>query len=147
MQNYQPTHGYGVVQTDSEQYLQQLRNTSTGSSPVHLKNTRFKDLLLEMEEQSKKHIEEINQIHEHYRFYMVKFKDLEEGIVTLKQDADFALENERKMRRELQRVKIQNEALLSRVNNSRKGKQAGKIIVSPKSTSQFKESEDYHSST
>ena len=36
------------------------------------------DLLFEMEAQSKRHIDEINRIHEHYRYYVTRCEDIEE---------------------------------------------------------------------
>jgi hypothetical protein len=39
---------------------------------------RVRQLLLELEEQCKKHITEINQIHDFYRSSLNQFRDLEE---------------------------------------------------------------------
>lgn len=88
----------------------------------------------ELEEQSKKHIYEVNQIHEEYRFYVVKNKELEEQMLVIQQDADYAQENERKLRRDLRRAVLQNETLMKRIWKEKKTTKGGKIIISPKST-------------
>lgn len=60
-----------------------INNISKLSTPGK-NTTRIRELLNQLEEQSKKHIEEVNKIHEHYRFYMIKYQDLEEQVQTLK---------------------------------------------------------------
>ena len=41
---------------------------------------RIKSLLQDLEDSSKKHIKEINDLHEYYRNYVIKAKDLEEKV-------------------------------------------------------------------
>lgn len=62
-----------------------------------------------MESQSKEHIKEINRIHEHYHVYVSKSKEYEEKCNTLQRDADNAIQSERNVRRELKRLKMQND--------------------------------------
>lgn len=57
----------------------------------------------------------MNQVHEEYRFYVVKNKELEEQLNAFQQDADYSQEIERQLRRELQRLILQNEILLKRL--------------------------------
>jgi len=43
---------------------------------------RVRQLLIDLEMQSKNHISEVNKIHEHYRYYVNQFKDMEERLKT-----------------------------------------------------------------
>ena len=51
---------------------------------------RIKQLLLDLEGQSKKHILEINNIHDHYRPFVNKARDLEERIRNFQNDCEIA---------------------------------------------------------
>lgn len=53
-------------------------STSKLEENEHKQNShRIRALLLEMEQQSKAHIQEVNRIHEHYQFYVIKSQELE----------------------------------------------------------------------
>lgn len=62
---------------------------------------RVRSLLGDLEQQSRKHIAEIQRLHDHYQPYVLRASELEEKIKVLQQDAEHALENERIVRREL----------------------------------------------
>jgi hypothetical protein len=64
-----------------------------------------------LERESKKHLEEITQIHDKYRPYMNKANELEMRIQTYQTDYDQAVEDQRKTRRELVKTKMQNDEL------------------------------------
>lgn len=84
-----------------------LRNSTSGfdtEGPVD--DNRVRKLLVDLENQSKQHIQEINETHEKYRFYVIKANELEERNKTLKKDAEHAIGSERECRRELKRVNL-----------------------------------------
>jgi len=69
-----------------------------------------------MENQSKQHIQEINKIHEHYQYYVMKSQEYEEKCISLQKDAENAIQSERAIRREFKRLQMQNDSLLKRLS-------------------------------
>lgn len=78
---------------------------------------RIRALLLEMEKQSKDHIQEVNRVHEHYQVYVSKSQELEQKCKCLQRDTDNAIKSERAVRRELKRMQLQNETLMKRLSS------------------------------
>lgn len=79
----------------------------------------MRKLLRDLEKQSKAHIEEVNSIHDQYRHYVHKTRELEEKCKTYKKDAEIATESERSHRKELKKIKLQNESLIKRLTNAK----------------------------
>lgn len=70
---------------------------------------KIKRLILEFEEESKKHIRELNEVHEQYRGYKSTSIELEQRIHQYKADMQKALEGERNSKKELHRVRLDND--------------------------------------
>ena len=70
---------------------------------------RIKQLLFELEEQSKKHINDVNGLHDYYRQFVSKSKDLEERIGIYQSDYELATQSERAYRMECVRLRLQLE--------------------------------------
>lgn len=68
---------------------------------------RIKSLLQDMEGLSKKHIHEVNLLHENYRPYVSKTRDLEERIKVFQSDFEAAQKSERALKTENTRLKLQ----------------------------------------
>lgn len=66
----------------------------------------MRQLLGDLERQSKDHIAEINKIHEEYRYYVIRSKEMEERCKACQADAEAAVQSERLMRRELKRANM-----------------------------------------
>lgn len=62
---------------------------------------KIKTLIKEFEDESKKHIKEVNEIHEHYRTYKTRAKELEQRIDQYKSDCQMAQKSERLAKKEL----------------------------------------------
>jgi chromosome segregation ATPase len=76
---------------------------------------KIKKLILEFEETSKRHIKELNEVHEQYRGYKSAAIELEGRISQYKADAARALEGERVCKKELHRVTLENDELRERL--------------------------------
>ena len=76
---------------------------------------RVSKLLGDLEKQSKDHIAQINNLHEHYRNYVNRAKELEEKCKAYQRDAQMAIESERRQRKEVKRLALQNDSLIRRV--------------------------------
>jgi len=72
---------------------------------------KVKRLILEFEEESKKHIRELNEVHEQYRGYKSTSIELEQRIKQYKADAQKALEGERASKKDLHRVLLENDEM------------------------------------
>ena len=59
---------------------------------------KIKRLIIEFEEESKKHIRELNSVHEQYRGYKSSAVELEQRIGQYKGDTQRAIEGERQAR-------------------------------------------------
>ncbi len=76
---------------------------------------KVKKLILEFEEESKKHIRELNEVHEQYRGYKSASLDLESRIQHYKQEAQKSQEGERLAKKDLHRVRLENDELRERL--------------------------------
>ena len=65
---------------------------------------RVRQLLIDLERQSKEHILELNKVQQEYHQYVVRSKEMEERCKTYQSDAERAIQSEREVRRELQRA-------------------------------------------
>jgi len=65
-----------------------------------------RQLLADLEQQSKAHIAEVNKIHEEYRYYVIRSKEMEERCKAYQADAEAAIQGERLMRRELKKLNL-----------------------------------------
>ena len=72
---------------------------------------KIRSLIKELEHESIKHIGEMNAVHEEYRGYKNKSKELEERIKRYKSDYDKAIEAERDSRKELIKANFANDEL------------------------------------
>lgn len=70
---------------------------------------KIKRLILEFEEESKKHIRELNEVHEQYRGYKSSSIELEQRIKQYKADATKAQEGERAAKKEAHRLRLEND--------------------------------------
>ena len=80
--------------------------------------TKVKKLILEFEQESKKHIRELNEVHEEYRGYKSTSIELEQRIQQYRGDMQKALEAERSSKKELHRVRLENDELKERLRYS-----------------------------
>ena len=76
---------------------------------------KVKKLIIEFEEESKKHIRELNDVHEQYRGYKSTSLELEQRIQQYRLDMQKALEGERVAKKELHRVRLENDEMRERV--------------------------------
>ena len=72
-------------------------------------------MILEFEDQSKKHIKELNEVHEQYRGFKSSSIELEQRNQQYKADMQRALEAERTSKKELHRVRLENDELKERL--------------------------------
>lgn len=77
--------------------------------------SKIKRLILEFEEASKRHIKELNDVHEQYRGYKSSSLELEGRIAQYKGEATRAMEGERACKKELHRVNLDNDGLKERL--------------------------------
>ncbi|CDW74649.1 UNKNOWN [Stylonychia lemnae] len=84
---------------------------------------RIKQLLLDLETQSKKYINEVNGLHDYYRQFVNRSSELEEKIRIYQQDCESAVSNEREIRKENVRVKLQIDELIKKVKILQKQQQ------------------------
>lgn len=66
---------------------------------------------MEFEVESKKHIRELNEVHEQYRGYKSTSIELEQRISQYKGDAQKALDAERGSKKELHKLRLENDEL------------------------------------
>ena len=76
---------------------------------------KVRKLILEFEEASKKHIRELNEVHEQYRGFKSAAQELEGRIGGYKAEAAKALEGERAAKKELHRIRLENDELRERL--------------------------------
>ena len=76
---------------------------------------KIKKLILEFEEESKKHIRELNEVHEQYRGYKTTSMELEQRIQQYKHDQQKAMSGEREAKKEVHRLRLENDELMERV--------------------------------
>ncbi len=76
---------------------------------------KVKRLILEFEDESKKHIRELNEVHEAYRGYKSAAAELEQRITQYQSDAQRALEAERTAKKELHRARLETDELRERL--------------------------------
>ena len=72
-------------------------------------------MILEFEDSSKKHIRELNEVHEQYRGYKSTSLELEQRIQTYKHDQQKAFENERQAKKEVHKLRLENDELQERL--------------------------------
>ena len=77
---------------------------------------KFKKMIIEFEEDSKKHIKEINDIHENYRGYKSSCIELEQRIRTYKNDYERAIEGEREAKKENVRLRLEFDELVEKAH-------------------------------
>jgi predicted nucleic acid-binding Zn-ribbon protein len=77
--------------------------------------SKVKRLIYEFEEASKKHIRELNDVHEQYRGYKSNSIELEQRIAQYKRDMERAQEGERAVRKEIHRVNLENDEIAERL--------------------------------
>lgn len=77
--------------------------------------SKIKKLILEFEEESKKHIRELNEVHEQYRGYKTTSMELEQRIQQYKMDQQKALQGEREAKKEVHRLRLENDEMMERV--------------------------------
>ena len=73
---------------------------------------RIKQLLQDLERESKAHLAELTQVHDHYRPYVHKVRELEQRLQLAEADATLAQEDQRTARRELVKYKLQAEEFM-----------------------------------
>jgi len=72
---------------------------------------KVRQLIIEFEEASKKHIRELAEVHDHYRGFKTGALDLESRVQSLKQEAAKAQAGEREAKKELHRLRLENDEL------------------------------------
>lgn len=77
--------------------------------------SKIKKLIIEFEEESKKHIRELNEVHGHYREYKSNAQEYEQRIQQYKVDQQKALQGEREAKIEGHRLRLENDELLEQV--------------------------------
>lgn len=76
---------------------------------------KIKKLIIEFEEESKKHIRELNEVHEQYRGFKSTSIELEQRINSYKQDQQRAQNSEREAKKEVHRLRLENDELHERL--------------------------------
>jgi soluble cytochrome b562 len=76
---------------------------------------KIKMLIKELEDESKRHIKETNEVHDYYRGFKSSAQELDQRIKHYKADCDRAIHGERESKKEVVKLTLENDELAERV--------------------------------
>lgn len=108
-----------VDMEERRQYIKKLENEfrDFGNQKALMKKQldeyemKIKKLIIEFEEESKKHIRELNDVHEQYRGYKSASLEMEQRVMHYNQEAQKAMNQERESKRDAHRLRLENDEL------------------------------------
>ena len=76
---------------------------------------KIKSLIGDLEQQSKRHIKEVNLVHEQYMGFKSQAAELKSRVSIYQQDCERALQGEREAKKEVVRLTFENDELVEKL--------------------------------